>query len=126
MPSIRRVADDVAGANHMDTILICHHAYSLDKDEVLAVVMLVRHRPCSRTEVHRQGVQARKHTRKLLHPDIIWVVEQSPELIRNRVSNRASGRAELIHRCCSNRGVYGCDVMRVNELLSLAGLAIHV
>jgi LPS sulfotransferase NodH len=48
----------------------------------------------------------------------------SPELIRNRVSNRASGRAELIHRCCSNRGVYGCDVMRVNELLSLAGLEI--
>ena len=126
MPSIRRVTNDVAGANHMDTVRICHHAYSLDKDEVLAVVMLVRHRPCSCTEVHRQGVQTRKHTRKLLHPDIIWVVEQSPELIRNRVSNRASGRAELIHRCCSNRGVSGCDVMRVNELLSLAGLEIHV
>ena len=53
MPSIRRVADDVAGANHVDTVLICNHAYSLDEDEVLAVVMLVRHRPCSCTEVHR-------------------------------------------------------------------------
>ena len=110
----------------MDTVLIGNHAYSLDKDEVLAVVMMVRHRPCSCTEVHRQGVQTRKHTREVLHSDVIRVVEQSPELIRNRISNRASGRAELIHRCCSNRGVYGRDVMRANELLSLAGLEIHL
>jgi hypothetical protein len=41
------------GANRVDTVLICNHAYSLDEDEVLAVVLLVRHRPCSCTEVHR-------------------------------------------------------------------------
>jgi hypothetical protein len=66
MPSIRRVADDVAGANHVDTVLICNRACSLDEDEVLAVVMLVRHRPCSCTKVNRQGVQTRKHTRAVM------------------------------------------------------------
>ena len=107
MPGIRWVADDFASANHVDTCLIGDHAYSLDEDEVLAVAMLVRHRSGSCTEVHGKGVQTRKHTREVLHSDVIRVVEQSPELIRNRISNRASGCAELIHGCCSNRWVGG-------------------
>ena len=64
---------------------------------VLAVVVLVRHGSCARAEVHGQGTQARQRTGKFLHPYVVRVVEQRPELAGYRASACARRRAELVH-----------------------------
>jgi hypothetical protein len=78
-------------------VLIGDGADAFDEHQVLAVVVLVRHGSCARTEVHGQGTQARQRTGKFLHPYVVRVVEQRPELVGYRASACARRRAELVH-----------------------------
>ena len=54
VPGAWRVANDIACSDDMHTALVGDHTYAVHEDQVLTVVMGVRHGPRSCAEVHRQ------------------------------------------------------------------------
>jgi len=97
VPGAGRVAHDVACPDDMHTVIVGDHADPVHEDQMLAVVVLVRHGSSSRTEMHRQRAEAWQLAWQLLDPHVVRVVEQRPELVGNRIPTHGCGRAELVH-----------------------------
>ena len=79
VPSARWIAHHIAGPNHVHAVLIGDRADAFDEHQVLAVAVLVRHgrAPAPKYTAMESNLAA---TGKCLHPYIVRVVEQRPEL----------------------------------------------